>query len=152
MNINEKETPSPWMTRKQAAEYLGVGLSTLAKLDRAGLGPVAHRPFPLRVVRYRAQDLDRWAMTSRHANQRRSNPLKKPPAIEGFFEISFASNGPGKPTRDQPEENVWRTLALFEFLAIFGHGRKQSPRDFPELILKGKDRGDTCRISNSNRY
>ncbi len=62
------ETPSPWMTRKQAAEYLGLGLSTLAKLDMQGLGPVTHRPFPLsHIVRYRVQELDRWMMRSKHA-------------------------------------------------------------------------------------
>ena len=41
MNINENETPSPWMTRKRRRRNISeLDVSTLAKLDRAA-GPVA---------------------------------------------------------------------------------------------------------------
>lgn len=44
---------------KEAAEYLGIGLSTLAQMRMAGKGPVfiAYSP---RMIRYRQGDLDAW--------------------------------------------------------------------------------------------
>jgi excisionase family DNA binding protein len=52
-----KERPH-WLTRKEAAAYLRLGESTLAKLFVAGDGPPAIKVG--RSVRYASEDLDTW--------------------------------------------------------------------------------------------
>ncbi|MBB6307143.1 helix-turn-helix transcriptional regulator [Xanthobacter tagetidis] len=49
-----------YLTRAQAAEYLGLSVSYLAKLAVTGGGPIMLR-FGGRAVRYRRADLDAWA-------------------------------------------------------------------------------------------
>ena len=49
-----------WMSRKEAAEYLCVSLSCLAHMPMEGMGPRFFRAGGK--VRYRREDLDRWAM------------------------------------------------------------------------------------------
>jgi excisionase family DNA binding protein len=59
MNLPVIESqPVKWLTRKEAAEYLRLGESTLAKLFVAGGGPIAVKIG--RSVRYCDQDLDAW--------------------------------------------------------------------------------------------
>ncbi|WP_155248556.1 helix-turn-helix transcriptional regulator [Bradyrhizobium japonicum] len=53
---------SVWLTRKEAARYLRLGESTLAKLFVSGTGPAAIKVG--RSVRYGLTDLDAW-MSSR---------------------------------------------------------------------------------------
>lgn len=48
-----------WLNPAQAAAYLGVAVSTLAKWRVSGTGPPFHRPRP-RIVRYLRSDLDAW--------------------------------------------------------------------------------------------
>jgi excisionase family DNA binding protein len=52
-----KERPH-WLTRKEAADYLRLGESTLAKLFVSGDGPPAIKVG--RSVRYASIDLDAW--------------------------------------------------------------------------------------------
>ncbi len=52
-----------WQTRKQAAAYLKLGESTLAKLFLSGDGPPAVKIG--RSVRYSITDLDNWMATRR---------------------------------------------------------------------------------------
>jgi predicted DNA-binding transcriptional regulator AlpA len=56
------DTTEKWLTRKEAAEYLKLGESTLAKLFVSGAGPTAIKI--ARSVRYATSDLDLW-MNSR---------------------------------------------------------------------------------------
>ena len=48
-----------WLNPAQAAAYLGIAVSTLAKWRVAGSGPPFHRPRP-RIVRYLRSELDAW--------------------------------------------------------------------------------------------
>ncbi len=58
--LNEARAPLGRLLKpKEAAEYLGLGHSTLAKLRVSGGGP-AFRKFG-RSVRYSREDLQRWA-------------------------------------------------------------------------------------------
>jgi hypothetical protein len=57
-----------WLTRPQAAAYLAMGVSTLAKLDMAGKGPPASHPTP-NSVRYRREDLDLWMAAAKPVPQ-----------------------------------------------------------------------------------
>lgn len=52
--------PSPWLRPAQAAERLGVSVSWLATLRHRGGGP-AFSSLGRRAVRYRVEELDRWA-------------------------------------------------------------------------------------------
>jgi excisionase family DNA binding protein len=54
---NATESPK-WLTRKEAATYLRLGESTLAKLFISGDGPPAIKLG--RSVRYASGDLDAW--------------------------------------------------------------------------------------------
>jgi excisionase family DNA binding protein len=57
--IIEKATEPPkWLTRKEAAGYLRLGESTLAKLFVSGDGPPAIKVG--RAVRYSSADLNQW--------------------------------------------------------------------------------------------
>ncbi len=55
--------PQTWFTRPQAAAYLSLGVSTLAKLDMEGKGPEACRPLA-NSVRYHRDALDSWMLKS----------------------------------------------------------------------------------------
>jgi predicted DNA-binding transcriptional regulator AlpA len=48
-----------WLTCAQAAAYVGLGISTLAKMRLAKTGPRWSSPRP-NSVRYRVSELDRW--------------------------------------------------------------------------------------------
>lgn len=52
-----------WLTRKEAAEYLKLGESTLAKLFVSGDGPPAIKIG--RSVRYSSSDLNQWMAAKR---------------------------------------------------------------------------------------
>jgi hypothetical protein len=52
-----------YMRPTQAAEYLGVSQSYLAKFRVSGDGPVYSKPTP-KLVLYRRRDLDAWATSS----------------------------------------------------------------------------------------
>lgn len=56
--------PSPWLTPAQAAEYLRITVDTLNQWRRAGL-ITGHRMPGGRIVRYRADELDRDVMNPR---------------------------------------------------------------------------------------
>jgi len=58
--------PQIWLTRKQAAAYLKLGKSTLAKLFVSGDGPPAIKIG--RSVRYSALDLNVWMSSRRRAS------------------------------------------------------------------------------------
>ncbi|MCK1311802.1 helix-turn-helix domain-containing protein [Bradyrhizobium sp. 45] len=62
MIIEKANGSSKWLTRKEAACYLRLGESTLAKLFVSGDGPPAIKVG--RSVRYDSKDLDAW-MSSR---------------------------------------------------------------------------------------
>jgi excisionase family DNA binding protein len=57
-----KERPQ-WLTRKEAADYLRLGESTLAKLFVSGDGPPAIKVG--RAVRYSSDDLNQWMIGRR---------------------------------------------------------------------------------------
>lgn len=59
-------TTETWLTRKQAAAYLKVGESTLAKLFVSGDGPPAIKIG--RSVRYSTLDLNLWMASRRRAS------------------------------------------------------------------------------------
>jgi excisionase family DNA binding protein len=59
----EATAPDSWLTRKQAATYLKLGESTLAKLFVSGGGPPAIKIG--RAVRYSILDLDSWMSNHR---------------------------------------------------------------------------------------
>jgi hypothetical protein len=52
-----------WLSAKQAADYTGLGFSTLAKLRLTGGGP-AYSKIGAKVV-YNAADLDAWLQSKR---------------------------------------------------------------------------------------
>lgn len=56
-------SPGTWLTRKEAAGYLRLGESTLAKLFVSGDGPPAIKIG--RSVRYASIDLDGWMLQRR---------------------------------------------------------------------------------------
>ncbi|WP_409997792.1 MULTISPECIES: helix-turn-helix transcriptional regulator [unclassified Bradyrhizobium] len=58
MNIDNRFGQSQWLTRREAATYLRLGESTLAKLFVSGEGPPAIKVG--RSVRYASDDLDTW--------------------------------------------------------------------------------------------
>ncbi|TPQ42381.1 DNA-binding protein [Bradyrhizobium guangdongense] len=58
MNVDNRYEQSRWLTRKEAAAYLRLGESTLAKLFVSGDGPPAIKVG--RSVRYASGDLDAW--------------------------------------------------------------------------------------------
>lgn len=58
MTINASNERPYWLTRKEAAAYLRLGESTLAKLFVSGDGPPAIKVG--RSVRYASGDLDAW--------------------------------------------------------------------------------------------
>lgn len=62
MIVEKAKEPPKWLTRKEAACYLRLGESTLAKLFVSGDGPPAIKVG--RSVRYDSTDLDAW-MSSR---------------------------------------------------------------------------------------
>ena len=57
--------PETYYTREQAARYLTIGASTLAKLAMQGKGPRLVRIG--RACRYRRSDLDAWMATRARA-------------------------------------------------------------------------------------
>jgi len=62
----EKTSPTStpaWLTRKEAANYLRLGESTLAKLFVSGDGPPAIKVG--RSVRYSSTDIDNWMVARR---------------------------------------------------------------------------------------
>lgn len=54
----ENKSTETWLTRKEAAAYIKLGQSTLAKLFLTGDGPTAVKVG--RSVRYSIADLDNW--------------------------------------------------------------------------------------------
>lgn len=62
----ETNRPETWLTRRQAAAYLKLGESTLAKLFVSGDGPPAIKIG--RSVRYSALDLNVWMSSRRRAS------------------------------------------------------------------------------------
>jgi excisionase family DNA binding protein len=58
-----REQKPVWLTRKEAAEYLKLGASTLAKLFVSGDGPPAIKIG--RSVRYSCADLNDWMVAKR---------------------------------------------------------------------------------------
>lgn len=68
--MNDLTTPTDqrviWLTRKEAADYLKLGESTLAKLFVSGDGPPAIKIG--RSVRYSARDLNTWMSSRRRAS------------------------------------------------------------------------------------
>jgi len=58
LNVDHSFEQSRWLTRKEAAGYLRLGESTLAKLFLSGGGPSAIKIG--RSVRYSLADLDNW--------------------------------------------------------------------------------------------
>jgi excisionase family DNA binding protein len=63
MGVIVTSTTDTWLTRKQAAAYLKLGESTLAKLFVSGDGPPAIKVG--RSVRYASDDLDAWMCARR---------------------------------------------------------------------------------------
>jgi excisionase family DNA binding protein len=61
--MNSALEKTRWLTRKEAAEYLRLGESTLAKLFVSGDGPPAIKVG--RSVRYASSDLDGWMLKRR---------------------------------------------------------------------------------------
>lgn len=57
------DEPQPWLTRREAAAYLRLGESTLAKLFISGAGPAAIKIG--KSVRYARNDLDKWMVERR---------------------------------------------------------------------------------------
>ena len=60
MNVT---TPDTWLSRIEAATYLRISATSLAKMAVAGDGPPFYRPS--RRVLYRRNDLDQWVATRR---------------------------------------------------------------------------------------
>ncbi|MVT55303.1 helix-turn-helix domain-containing protein [Bradyrhizobium yuanmingense] len=58
MTIDTAKERLHWLTRKEAAAYLRLGESTLAKLFVSGDGPPAIKVG--RAIRYASEDLDAW--------------------------------------------------------------------------------------------
>lgn len=58
---------SQYMTPPQAAEYLGVGVSTLAKWRLRGVGP-QYRALSTKIIRYVRTDLDAWSASRTRAS------------------------------------------------------------------------------------
>ena len=58
MTIDTTNERPHWLTRKEAAGYLRLGESTLAKLFVSGDGPPAIKVG--RAVRYSSDDLNKW--------------------------------------------------------------------------------------------
>lgn len=65
-----------YMNTLQAARYLGLSAKTLSRYRVSGDGPVFHR-FNTR-IRYRREDLDKWA-----AKRRRASTADDGSALEG---------------------------------------------------------------------
>jgi len=63
MTVDAIEKQPNWLTRKEAAAYLRLGESTLAKLFVSGDGPPAIKVG--RSVRYASGDLDAWMCSRR---------------------------------------------------------------------------------------
>jgi excisionase family DNA binding protein len=55
-----------WLTPDEAAKHLAVKTSTLRQWRYIGSGP-AYSKINARLVRYRAEDLDRWLVAARVA-------------------------------------------------------------------------------------
>jgi hypothetical protein len=49
---------APYLTKREAAAYLSLGMSTLDRLRISGRGPAYSRP--VRKIIYRTEDLDAW--------------------------------------------------------------------------------------------
>lgn len=62
-------TPSPWLDRQAAADYLGVNVDTLAQMAHRNSGPRYSRPSK-RIVRYHVADLDAWLESSTRTGTR----------------------------------------------------------------------------------
>jgi len=58
---------SPTMRAPEAAKYLGLSASTLAKMRLRGDGPVYSKLGP-RIVVYEQPELDAWIMSNRRAS------------------------------------------------------------------------------------
>jgi len=56
----------PYWQPQEAARYLRLSASTLAKLRVYGGGPIYYRAG--RAIRYRQEDLDHWMATRRHSS------------------------------------------------------------------------------------
>ncbi|MBX9803776.1 MAG: helix-turn-helix domain-containing protein [Caulobacteraceae bacterium] len=71
------KTDSPWLTRDEAASYLGLSPKTLAGWASEGKGPRSRKLGPSRPcrVRYRIEDLDHWVEKARSTNRSSLGPL-----------------------------------------------------------------------------
>jgi excisionase family DNA binding protein len=65
-NRQDNTQPNIWLTRKEAAAYLRIGESTLAKLFVSGGGPEAIKIG--KSVRYCRSDLDAWMSGRKRAS------------------------------------------------------------------------------------
>ncbi|WP_439358813.1 helix-turn-helix transcriptional regulator [Bradyrhizobium sp. DASA03007] len=74
MNVETRYEQSRWLTRKEAAAYLRLGESTLAKLFVTGDGPPAIKVG--RSVRYETGDLDAWMSSRRRRSTSDSGSAK----------------------------------------------------------------------------
>jgi DNA-binding transcriptional MerR regulator len=63
------ETPTPWYTLDESAEYLRQSPHTLRAWRRDGLGPKCHKPSGGRLL-YHRDDLDAWLRSSTSSNRR----------------------------------------------------------------------------------
>lgn len=59
MNNDLLSVSDPWMTRREAAEYMKTTSGTLATLGYLNKGPKFFKPSPRKVL-YRKSDLDTW--------------------------------------------------------------------------------------------
>ncbi len=66
----EQQSPhrSPWMRTADAAVYIRVQPSTLAKWRVRGNGPPFHKPSGQRFVLYHRDELDAWLRAGLHTN------------------------------------------------------------------------------------
>jgi predicted DNA-binding transcriptional regulator AlpA len=61
---DERNSETKWLTPKEASAFTGLGLSTLAKMRSAKIGPAFSRPLD-NAVRYARSDLDAWMASKR---------------------------------------------------------------------------------------
>lgn len=58
--MHSVRSQSQWLSRREAAEFLGISVSTLHEFARTGRGPKWHRPPGTRFARFAVQDLIDW--------------------------------------------------------------------------------------------
>jgi excisionase family DNA binding protein len=59
MANKSKTPPKGWLWSEDAADYLGISVTTLYRWRRDGIGPESRR-HGLRAYRYKITDLDAW--------------------------------------------------------------------------------------------